>query len=220
MGGGRSKFNEDEEILSETVSCIPASKRYDVNYLTNLLLASPSQPEQHQAGVLQHEDQTARMALAACEALENVSDSYAYSEEAIAAGCVPALLGLTSPGQQQQQQQQVNSLPPPSDEYTNERPGAQESMALVLALAAAHTLLYMLEDSSAPKLFRDAVLPLVQQQQQQQEGGGEGLLGAKDQGLYQTNTSDSNQKTCNSENGEKLRVHLDKISSLVLQEMV
>ena len=80
MGGGSSQLAKKEK--STTTPTIPAAKRYDVKYLTQLLLTASTEQQSDDGGERSgHDNHDAfTLALAACNALQNVSGSYAYSE--------------------------------------------------------------------------------------------------------------------------------------------
>lgn len=138
MGGSISRPREES---STTGISIPSSKCHDAQYLTNILLSSLA--EENNAQV---EEKTTQLSRAACDALKNMSDSYAYSEEMISCGSISPLLQLAC--------RVLN---------TDEEMCRNHSTSVELALACAATLLYMLEESSAPSLFRLALLPLLQE---------------------------------------------------------
>lgn len=188
MGGRCSKSAEPAEVIPESV--IPPQKKYDVVYITSLLTA--------RADVMSHSPDdhvSLTKALAACEALRDVSDSYAYSEEAITAGSVPALLQLVT--QHQDSQQTLE---------TNKSIGTEKALALShskdLALACVYTLLYMLQESSAPQLFGQALAPILPQLAKDESGSNASLFAEDD-------------KREHKEYFEEIRVCLNKLRGLV-----
>ena len=77
MGGGSSQLDKEEKSATT-----PTAKRYDVKYLTQLLLTASTEQQSDDGGERSgHDNHDAfTLALAACNALQNVSGSYAYSE--------------------------------------------------------------------------------------------------------------------------------------------
>ena len=200
MGGGNSKSTTNN-------IGIPVEKRYDTTYLTGLLRVLVTEREQGtQAATNKCKTNDIRMAIAACDALQNVSDSYAYSEEAIAAGSIAALFRLLPVTREERetskQLAQQDTIPTTTGvQVEHNCPDCNCLQEVELAVACAHTLRYMLEESSAPQLFRKALDPLLP--------GGQGSW-----------TFCNREKWCSvaDESFETLRLCLEKIDVLVIAE--
>lgn len=215
MGGGSSKSQKESSTTTTTTnSGIPAKKRYDTTYLTGLLLVALAEKQQSTQDAKNKSDHI-RMAIEACDVLQNLSDSYAYSEEAIASGSIAALVHLTkfregaeSPKEQSQQDVVERHCPDCTCNCTCNG-NCNCSQELKLALACAHTLQYMLEESSAPLLFREALVPLLPERSHAQ-----GTINAKINGCEH---QEKWCKTCcNIADVEILHKCLEKISVLIL----
>jgi hypothetical protein len=158
MGGIISKTPHTDTDHTTPTNTIPPLKKYDVVYLTSLLTARSKHSENQN-----NDEESFKMALAACEALRDVSDSYAYSEEAIAANCVPSLMQLVTQHQDTQfPLQSPDQSQQPSHDKTIDS-DISKSKSKELALASVYTILYMLEESSAPQLFGEALIPILQE---------------------------------------------------------
>jgi hypothetical protein len=123
-----------------------------------------------------------------------VSDSYAYSEEAIAAGCLPHLIRLTATAE--------------SDQETSGTVSQQHE----LALSCTRTLLYMLEESSAPQLFRQGLIPLLEDQKIQTCTNNSGVIRAE--GISSSTCGGGN--SCDIK--EEIYTSIEKIRCLVFAE--
>ena len=152
MGGGSSK---DEDDIENSLRPIPVDKRYDVTYLSDLL--TDVIPDENDTGKIEDISKNdIGMAFIACKALKNLSDSYAYSEEIVNTECLSTLLKIAF------------YQPETKEEYESEnsnedirRDTPESSGPLGLIKKCRECLFYMLEESSAPQLFRRAILPLL-----------------------------------------------------------